>query len=598
NMIGQGSSVTGWTGSGTLQDPYQIGSIGDLQLLQEKVSFGLTYKGAYFVMTYDITFNDTAAAEWKPIGGANETESYVFEGTFDGQGHKISDVVINNSSNYQGIFGFNNGIIRNVVLANANIVGGSYVGGLVGYNTGAVMNCTFASGIVGGNGSYVGGIVGVNNGLIDKCISSGNTVGKNTTFGLAYGGITGINLSSAVVRNSLHSGAVSGNTSQWLGGIAGQNHGKIINVYNHGSVSGAYYVGGLVGQNGGGLLLNAYSSGMVAGINTYAGAIAGFDNGGEISFTYYLSGVATDGKNAVQNGIGTATLGAVAADKANQTTAFDENKGFSQIIVNGQTTSRLLEALNFGQKFYDSAEEGIYSIWTDDSNSWPSLLTNNEWNDSSAWFFSGEGTKANPYLIAKEDDLYYLALYVNSGVDFAGCYFSQTTDITISKYADSWNPIGTYNTKIKKASFFNGIFDGQYKKISGITTNTSANYQGLFGYSNGTIKNVAVVDANIVGGNYVGGIVGYNTGYVEDCYVNGQVKATGSYVGGIVGVNNGDVNKCYNLGAVVGGNSTFGLAVGGVIGINLTAANVYNVFNNGTVEANVYQWVGGIVGQN
>ena len=598
NMIGQGSSVTGWTGSGTLQDPYQIGSIGDLQLLQEKVSFGLTYKGAYFVMTYDITFNDTAAAEWKPIGGANETESYVFEGTFDGQGHKISDVVINNSSNYQGIFGFNNGIIRNVVLANANIVGGSYVGGLVGYNTGAVMNCTFASGIVGGNGSYVGGIVGVNNGLIDKCISSGNTVGKNTTFGLAYGGITGINLSSAVVRNSLHSGAVSGNTSQWLGGIAGQNHGKIINVYNHGSVSGAYYVGGLVGQNGGGLLLNAYSSGMVAGINTYAGAIAGFDNGGEISFTYYLSGVATDGKNAVQNGIGTATLGAVAADKANQTTAFDENKGFSQIIVNGQTTSRLLEALNFGQKFYDSAEEGIYSIWTDDSNSWPSLLTNNEWNDSSAWFFSGEGTKANPYLIAKEDDLYYLALYVNSGVDFAGCYFSQTTDITISKYADSWNPIGTYNTKIKKASFFNGIFDGQYKKISGITTNTSANYQGLFGYSNGTIKNVAVVDANIVGGNYVGGIVGYNTGYVEDCYVNGQVKATGSYVGGIVGVNNGDVNKCYNLGSVVGGNSTFGLAVGGVIGINLTAANVYNVFNNGTVEANVYQWVGGIVGQN
>ena len=72
-------------------------------------------------MTYDITFKDTAAAEWKPIGTANATASYIFEGTFDGQGHKISDVVINNSSNYQGIFGYNAGIIRNVVLENVNI---------------------------------------------------------------------------------------------------------------------------------------------------------------------------------------------------------------------------------------------------------------------------------------------------------------------------------------------------------------------------------------------------------------------------------------------------------------------------------------------
>lgn len=596
-IISQGASVVGWTGTGTLSDPYLIGSIADLQLLAEKVSFGLSYKGSYFRQTYDITFKDSAAATWKPIGGYNEisNETFVFEGIFDGNGYIIKDLVINSHENYSGIFGYNNGVIQNVTLEKSNIQGGNYVGGITAYNTGSIINCVNTSQI-SGTGSYIGGIVGVNNGLVDKCKNLGNVLGKNTVLGLGVGGITGINLSSAVVRNSYNNGIVQGNNYQWIGGLIGQNHGKLANVFNRGDVLGAHYVGGLVGQNGGGKILNSYSTGLVESLNTYVGGITGH-NDGDILYAYYLKNSAKDSSQCNQNGIGVAVLGQTQQD-LEHLYVFNSDFTLSQITISGQTSTTLLLALNLGQKFFIAQEEGQYLVWGKSDDGYPTIFGKDDWNSTTLWDFNGEGSEVNPFLISTQEDLFHLSVFVNSGNNYTGNYFKLTSNLTLTLNQEQpFAPIGTYNTETQKANYFAGIFDGDNHFISGFTLNTTDNYQGLFGYSTGTIKNLGI-SCNIQGGNYVGGICGYNTGVIENCYNMGTVSGNGGYIGGIVGVQNGLVNKCYNLGNVVGANQTFGLSVGGIAGINLSAGKVQNSFNLGQVAGNNYQWIGGIVGQN
>ena len=73
------------------------------------------------------------------------------------------------TSDYVGLFGNNNGTISNLGLTNLNIAAGSYnVGGLVGWNRGAISN-SYVTGSV--SGSYgVGGLVGDNDGIIRQLL--------------------------------------------------------------------------------------------------------------------------------------------------------------------------------------------------------------------------------------------------------------------------------------------------------------------------------------------------------------------------------------------------------------------------------------------
>ena len=113
--------------------------------------------GGKYYLTADIIF--TAAdfavggafynggAGWNPIGTDN---SNAFTGTFDGNGHIISSLNINITSNnnvYVGLFGFNQGSILNVGILNGSITvlttgqkesgnGGSIAGG----NSGTISN--------------------------------------------------------------------------------------------------------------------------------------------------------------------------------------------------------------------------------------------------------------------------------------------------------------------------------------------------------------------------------------------------------------------------------------------------------------------------
>ncbi|WP_124100798.1 GLUG motif-containing protein [Ruminococcus sp. Marseille-P6503] len=246
------------------------------------------------------------------------------------------------------------------------------------------------------------------------------------------------------------------------------------------------------------------------------------------------------------------------------------------------------------------------------------------------------------YEIYTADQLYWFAEQVNGGN--AGINARLMDNIVINENvltADGelngdgsgfrvWTPIG--NDEDDK--IFTGTFDGNNKTISGIYLNNDySNDQGLFGYNNGTIQNVGVVDSYVKGFFDVGGVCGsnmegiisncyntgtvggfawvggvcgsndyeyatisncYNTGAVsgESRYVDGLISDVGDYVGGVCGGNDGSIINCYNIATVSGGNR-----VGGVSGNNDRSYSIIsNCYNTGAVIANgeYGNYVGGV----
>jgi hypothetical protein len=194
-------------------------------------------------------------------------------GEFDGNAHKISnlsfsfDFVCN-----VGLFGYlaPRGKVRGLSIDNVNITAAWYVGGLAGYNMGAVSN-SYSSGHVTGGGG-IGGLVGHNVGTVSNCHSTGSVTGS------AYvGGLVG--QSGGTVSNSYSKGSVTG--SEDVGGLVGCNGdwgyvGTVSDSYSTGDVIGDSWVGGLVGYNNRGCTVSkSYSTGSVSGTWGTGGLVGG-----------------------------------------------------------------------------------------------------------------------------------------------------------------------------------------------------------------------------------------------------------------------------------------------------------------------------------
>ena len=169
----------------------------------------------------DITFPDVAEGE------SNWTHVVPYSGIFDGAGHTVSNVVVNDETtiNVGFLYGIvNGGTIKNLNLANAIIHGekdGAAVGGIVGIvGSGAnVIACSVSNCIITGN-NYVGGIAGYASLDDDGCITA------------------------CSVSNS----AITGDDR--VGGIVGRtNEGHITACYTTADVYGSSYVGAFVGYN-------------------------------------------------------------------------------------------------------------------------------------------------------------------------------------------------------------------------------------------------------------------------------------------------------------------------------------------------------------
>ena len=224
----------------------------------------------------DAYWNDGGG--WDPIEGTQWGRS----ATFDGNGYTVSNLYINRpDDSYIGLFGVNNGTIRNVSILGVDATGNFQVGGLIGVNrsSGAIVGSS-ASGAVTGNNN-LGGLVGRNEGdIID---SSANVA---VTGNDKLGGLVGANDAWATVNGSTTSGNVTGNDS--VGGLAGMNAGTIGSSTASGAITGRYNVGGLVGLNDGrfswepGLIESSNASGNVTGVR-YLEELVGRNIDGTIS---------------------------------------------------------------------------------------------------------------------------------------------------------------------------------------------------------------------------------------------------------------------------------------------------------------------------
>ena len=165
-------------GSGTAEDPWQIATAEQLAAFAASVNDGSQsgYAGQAIVLTQDI---DLSGVEWTPIGNMNDMEGYttLFLGSFDGQGHTVSNLTYETDAFIcgAGLFGISVGEIKNVNMANAIVIcteGTSQaIAALVGYNMGSVSGCSVSGARVTGN-ACVGGVIGGNMGSVTNCAIS------------------------------------------------------------------------------------------------------------------------------------------------------------------------------------------------------------------------------------------------------------------------------------------------------------------------------------------------------------------------------------------------------------------------------------------
>jgi len=218
--------------AGTEEDPYIIYNKDQLDQLATRVNSGTGYSGKFIKLGADIEYDGTEN-NYTPIG----TRLNEFMGAFDGDGHTISGIRINNSSDNQGLFGYlfsRNGIVKNITLSDCDITGHDNVGGIVGFNDGGtVTNCRVNDDVFirADNKDAIShsGIVGCNyDGTVEGCFSAATVtrrVVQSNCF--RYGSIVGHN--SGIVRNSIAVGSTI--TADTKGAIVGNNDKTLANNY-------------------------------------------------------------------------------------------------------------------------------------------------------------------------------------------------------------------------------------------------------------------------------------------------------------------------------------------------------------------------------
>lgn len=228
-----------------------INTLSDLKNFSENVNNGFTYSGWYIILKNNLEFgsNDSFVS----IGSI----STPFNGTFNGNYKTISNLSIATSSNYQGLFGYNLGIIKNLTVSNSSISGDTFLGSITGYNGGIIENCSSISNTISTTTSdynvFLGGIVGFNEGTINSCYSN--------------------------LQINLNKFSISG--------ICGKSeNGTIKNCYSNSSITGYGEVSGIVGTSYSDSIYNCYNSGIIEASMSGAGGIVGISHGSNIYNCY------------------------------------------------------------------------------------------------------------------------------------------------------------------------------------------------------------------------------------------------------------------------------------------------------------------------
>ena len=274
-----GKGLKSASGDGSGDNPWQIATLCQLQDVRSDLH-------AHYVQVANI--DASSSQEWSGGDGFHPIEP--FSGTFDGAGRQISALYINRpETNTIGLFSrlAIDGIAKGVVLVDAWVKGKNSVGALVGFNDGTVMNSVVKSAQVSGNraGVNIGGLAGGNGGLLIDSGASAEVDG-----GRYVGGLVGyVKAKGRVVGSTVRASQVRALES--AGGLAGLALGATIlhssaDAAVRVSGEGRGNVGGLVGYSQESTILHCYATGSVIAVDgSRAGGLVGY-SGSTIAYSY------------------------------------------------------------------------------------------------------------------------------------------------------------------------------------------------------------------------------------------------------------------------------------------------------------------------
>ncbi len=626
-------------GDGTSASPYLIKSVADMKRLDEAVStFAQPHSGDFFRLTTDLDFSGSG---FDGIGNS----VYGFGGEFDGDGHTVHNFSVDNSSNnywYGGLFNtaLKSSAIRNIHIASdCSLRFFHYSGAVVGYTEGLVDNCTNAAPVIQ-TGAYGAGIVGMlgEYGTVSRCHNSGGVLASQQ----GAAGIVALNIGNIYLCQN-DADIIGGGTGE-AGGIASAHAGEIDRCVNNGTVTSFAYVGGIAGNvsqaYGKGEICNSLNNALVeiTGPGTYRGAVAGYLIGSpEFSGNWYDASVNIGGSVASfgRKGVSSASTRELVAGKPLESLSsedFDFTAGKYPVlkIFAAQPAAQTLRSIHIsfaeGESRANLTADADLSAY--DGLSWSvksganfkingqklnvtvpeSMEVVNDTITASVGtkfvkryalrtmpdVLEGKGTVSNPYQIRTPEDLNYLALFMDSTMmEYSDYYFRVMNDIDCS--GKDFRPIGY-------AGKFNGVFDGNGKRIHGVNYENLVYPKGRSIGFFGTIGEKAVVkdltlEGKISGIAYVGGFAGRLYGTIENC-VNRMVPVVSSgsngFSGGFVAMANSGavIRNCVNEVSF----SSEKPSVGGIAATASTASLIENCVNKGDISSSG-NTVGGIVAQ-
>ena len=259
----------------------KINNVEEFRNFMNEVNSGNTYEGQYVYLLENI---DLENQEWDVIGSyADGTTRNAFSGIFEGNNRTINGLNISKNQDYLGLFAYNTGTIRDIILESGNISGVSRIGGIVSVSVGTIENChnngvnITATGKTDETNVLIGGIVYSSEKDISYCSNSANLKSESGGY---VAGIATLVGNSSKVSNCYNVGDIQGGYN--VGGISAQanENTTIEQCYNMGNIIGTgknqsgTFSGGIVGASHG-KIINCYNVGTIECADSAGGGIAG-----------------------------------------------------------------------------------------------------------------------------------------------------------------------------------------------------------------------------------------------------------------------------------------------------------------------------------
>jgi len=526
-----------------------------------------------YVLTADIDVGDK---EWIAIGfdSLTDTAPVEFTGSFDGQGHVISNMWTENRTDPE------NPTYRDIVCNMWGFIANT--SGSVTVKNIAFENVHFNLGRFGQKLTYVGTAVGY--------LEKGSSVIENIAV-----------LSGDIICENFNHQIIVGGIAVGHGSATSAGH-IIRNCYNGADITvkpGSY---------------SQYSSyGVAAGI---LGTSTSINVSTTVVKNCFNSGKITLNKsNLNKKYTYLSVVGDIIARAGNKEGTVAESKAVLQnnLALYGNLDINFTYATQYASDL--SSTETIYAVDAGEAEIYETLTSLTDYEGNALWVVSDgkypvpatfeayapDAEIANYTLI---EDIEELALI---GVDEAypaNGYYKLANDIDASDA--EWTPITT----------FTGLIEGNGYKIYGLNigkeTAVSRDYNGygLIGTLSGTVRNLKLEDIyfntySSSNYSYMGGIAGImNLGKIYNCYVSGTITDTTSrysYVGGVAGQSTAawEIKNCFSDVDITAGYSaavTGGLlSAAGIMGNAGSAGNLSDCISIGEVNAKYPGYVGAIV---